>query len=116
MVNSKKVNNRNLILFFEDRERLRKKNNNFFPLQDSRLINIVALAYINKKRLSVKDLMSLSELGSPASIHQRMKTLISSNYIELQITDDNRRFQVAPSRKLLDYFDSLGKVIISNIN
>jgi hypothetical protein len=79
--------------------------------RDERLLDIVALAYVRKERLSVKDLMSKSELGSPAVIHQRMKFLVVDKLIELQDTEDIRRYQVAPTERLLTYFDALGKTI-----
>ena len=77
------------------------------------LLDLVALAYARKERLSVKDLMSKSELGSPAVIHQRMKFLVADKLIELQDTEDIRRYQVAPTERSLTYFDALGKIIKS---
>ena len=79
--------------------------------RDEGLFDIVALTYAQKERLSVKDLMSKSELGSPAVIHLRMKSLVDDKLIELQDTEDIRRYQVAPTEKLLNYFDALEKTI-----
>jgi hypothetical protein len=105
----------NYINFFVTRDQILKKNNDYFSINDTRLINIVSLAFFQETRLSVVDLMKLKELGSPQTIHNRIKELVSTNWIELQTTDDNRRYQVSPSKKLLNYFDTLGKVISSNL-
>jgi hypothetical protein len=107
-------NHINLIKFFDSRDKILKENTDFFSIDDTRLITIVALSYFQETRLSVVDLMELNELGSRQTIHKRMKMLISTNWIELKSTDDNRRFQLSPSKKLLNYFDRLGKVISSN--
>ena len=103
-----------LIKFFDSRDQILKKNTDFFSIYDTRLITIVALSYFQETKLSVVDLMELNELGSRQTIHKRMKGLIFANWIELQSTDDKRRFQVSPSKKLLNYFDMLGKSISSN--
>ena len=114
MKNNKKDNYINLINFFVIRDQILKKDNEYFPINDTRLINIISLAFFQETRLSVVDLMKLKELGSPQTIHNRIKALVSTNWIELQSTDDNRRYQVSPSKKLLNYFDTLGKIINSN--
>lgn len=108
---SHSVSKKFMLEFVTQRTALRQKKLTGLAPRDERLLDIVALAYVRKERLSVKDLMSKSELGSPAVIHQRMKFLIADKLIKLQDTEDTRRYQVAPTEKLLDYFDALGKAI-----
>jgi hypothetical protein len=100
-----------MLEFVLQRAAVRQKKLTDLTPRDERLLNIVALAYAQKERLSVNDLMSKSELGSPSVIHQRMKSLVAYELIELQDTEDIRRYQVAPTEKLLNYFDALGKAI-----
>jgi hypothetical protein len=100
-----------MLEFVIQRDAIRKKKLTELTPRDERLLDIVALAYVQKERLSVKDLMSKSELGSPAVIHLRMKSLVADKLIELQDTEDIRRYQVAPTERLLSYFDALGKTI-----
>jgi len=100
-----------MLEFVIQRDAVRQKKLTNLTPRDERLLDIVALAYAQKERLSVKDLMSKSELGSPAVIHLRMKSLVADKLIELQDTEDIRRYQVAPTEKLLNYFDILGKTI-----
>lgn len=102
-----------MLEFVIHRDVVRQKKLAALSPRDERLLDIVALAYVRKERLSVKDLMSKSELGSPAVIHQRMKFLVVDKLIELQDTEDIRRYQVAPTERLLTYFDALGKTIKS---
>ena len=108
---SQSVSKKFMLEFVTQRAAVRQKKLTGLAPRDERLLDIVALAYVRKERLSVKDLMSKSELGSPAVIHQRMKFLIADKLIELQDTEDTRRYQVAPTEKLLNYFDALGKAI-----
>lgn len=100
-----------MLEFVIQRDAIRQKKLTELTPRDERLLDIVALAYVQKERLSVKDLMSKSELGSPAVIHLRMKSLVAEKLIELQDTEDTRRYQVAPTKRLLSYFDVLGKTI-----
>lgn len=100
-----------MLEFVIQRDAVRQKKLTGLTPRDERLLDIVALAYAQKERLSVKDLMSKSELGSPAVIHLRMKSLVAEKLIELQDTEDTRRYQVAPTERLLSYFDVLGKTI-----
>ena len=102
-----------MLEFVIHRDAVRRKKLTALSPRDERLLDIVALAYVRKERLSVKDLMSKSELGSPAVIHQKMKFLVADELIELQDTEDIRRYQVAPTERLLTYFDALGKTIKS---
>jgi hypothetical protein len=102
-----------MLEFVIHRDAVRRKKLTALSPRDERLLDIVALAYARKERLSVKDLMSKSELGSPAVIHQRMKFLVADKLIELQDTEDIRRYQVAPTERSLTYFDALGKIIKS---
>jgi len=102
-----------MLEFVIHRDAVRQKKLTALSPRDERLLDILALAYVRKERLSVKDLMSKSELGSPAVIHQRMKFLVADELIELQDTEDIRRYQVAPTERLLTYFGALGKTIKS---
>ena len=96
------------------RQILRQKNLGYLTAKDEKLLDAVALTYAKNERLSVKDFMSKSALGSPAVIHRQIKFLKSMNLIAYSSTEDARRYQVVPSEKLLKYFDALGKAILLN--
>ena len=103
--------NRAMLDFTEQHLLVRRKNFAQLDEKDERILNAVALAYVRKDRLSVKDLMTQRVLGSPATIHARIKFLRSKDLIEYKSTEDARRYQIVPSEKLLRYFDELGLAI-----
>ncbi len=106
---SKKINV--MLEFICQHLNIRNKKFQYFTAKDERLLVILTTAYMKKERLSVKDLMSKSELGSPSKIHEQIKFLKSKNLIKYKATDDARRYQLVPSEKLLRYFDDLGNAI-----
>lgn len=76
------------------------------PLEE-RLLALVANASQAQARLSVRDLMAKSELGSPATIHTRLKSMRGKGWVVLADTDDARRKQIELTPEALRYFDSL---------
>lgn len=102
-----------MLEFAIQHETIRQKKYAQLSAKFEKILEVVALAYVRQERLSVKDLMSKAELGSPAVIHVRMKALIAAQWIELHDTEDPRRYQVTPSEKMLTYFDALGRAIKS---
>jgi hypothetical protein len=64
---------------------------------EERLFRHVALAYYEGENLSVRTLMARRHLGSPATIHTRLKTLRASGWVMLADTADSRRKQVLPT-------------------
>jgi hypothetical protein len=75
------------------------------------MLEYIAMQNHQGMRLSVKDLMHVKPLGSPATLHARIKMLQEHGWIELQDTDDRRRKQVAISASAALYFDQLGKAL-----
>jgi hypothetical protein len=61
---------------------------------EERLFQHVALAQYRGEILSVRALMALRQLGAPATIHTRLKTLRASGWVTLADTVDSRRKQV----------------------
>lgn len=100
-----------MLSFAIKRMMIRAEGYNYITPNDEHLLDTIALAYVNNERLSVKDLMNIAELGSPAHIHQRIQYLRSVNLIQYSKTDDKRRYQVEPTAELLKYFDKLGKAM-----
>ena len=75
------------------------------------ILEYVAVKNYQQFRLSVKDLMSVRSLGSPAAIHARLKVLRDYGWIKLEDTSDRRRKQVVLSASAMLYFDRLGSAI-----
>lgn len=63
------------------------------PLEE-RILTAVALANAHEERLCVRDLMARQELGAPATIHTRLKSMREKGWVMLTDTEDARRKQV----------------------
>lgn len=81
------------------------------PLEES-ILTTIALAGYKGDRLSVRDMMTKSEHGSPATVHGRLVSLREKGWIELQETDDARRKQVALTDAALRHFDRLSRCML----
>ena len=64
-------------------------------------------AISNKKKFVVGDILSLSQLGSQATLHKRLHGLIDDGYIILKSTDDGRVKQIQLTKKSDKYFANL---------
>ncbi|MDB5839508.1 MAG: hypothetical protein JWQ23_1460 [Herminiimonas sp.] len=82
------------------------------PLEE-RILARVARAGQDQERLSVRDMMSKSELGSPAMLHGRLKSMREKGWIMLSDTEDTRRKQIELTQAALLHFDKLSKCLIS---
>lgn len=81
------------------------------PLEE-RILSLVARRVQEASRLSVRDIMSIDSLGSPATIHGRLKSMRAKGWIELADTDDARRKQVALTSAALRHFDMLSTCMV----
>ena len=76
------------------------------------LLDHIALALSQNTDLFVKDLITLSTIGSLATLHSRLKSLVVRGYIRL-ITDDddNRKKHVVLTAKAHKYYENLSRLI-----
>jgi DNA-binding MarR family transcriptional regulator len=76
------------------------------------LLDHIALALSQNTDLFVKDLITLSTIGSLATLHSRLKSLVVLGYIRL-ITDDddNRKKHVVLTVKAQKYYENLSRLI-----
>ncbi len=84
------------------------------PLE-ARILELVAYARQTQERLSVKDLMGRSELGSPAMLHGRLKSMREKGWILLAETEDARRKQLELTQAALLHFDKLSKCMVQAV-
>lgn len=80
------------------------------PLEE-KMLEIIADAYVTKSRLSVKDLINKSELGSPAMLHGRLHSMREKGWIALAPTEDARRKQLELTPASLQYFEKLSQLM-----
>lgn len=81
------------------------------PLEE-RLLELIASARQKQERLSVRDVMAKSELGAPATLHTRLKSMRAKGWILLTQTEDARRKQVELTAAALLHFDKLSKCLL----
>jgi DNA-binding MarR family transcriptional regulator len=81
------------------------------PLEE-RMLESVARAALARERLSVRDMMGRSELGSPAMLHARLKSMRAKGWIRLADTEDTRRKQIELTAAALKHFDRLSECLV----
>lgn len=81
------------------------------PLEE-RILGFVARAGQRQERLSVRDMMAKDELGAPATIHSRLKSMREKGWITLADTEDARRKQVQLTQAALQHFDKLSRAML----
>lgn len=81
------------------------------PLEE-RILTLVARAGQEQERLSVRDMMAKEEFGSPATVHNRLKSMRRKGWIMLSDTEDNRRKQIELTQAALQHFDKLSKCLM----
>ena len=81
------------------------------PLEE-RMLAGVARAMRAGERLSVRDMMGKDELGAPATIHGRLKSMREKGWIVLADTEDARRKQVELSDAALRHFAHLSRALV----
>ncbi|HZW13543.1 MAG TPA: winged helix-turn-helix domain-containing protein [Noviherbaspirillum sp.] len=81
------------------------------PLEE-RILALIARASQQQERLSVRDMMAKDELGAPATIHSRLKSMREKGWIMLTDTEDTRRKQIELTQAALLHFDKLSKCLV----
>jgi DNA-binding MarR family transcriptional regulator len=81
------------------------------PLEE-RILAWIARSAHTGERLCVRDMMDKHELGAPATIHSRLKSMRAKGWIALADTDDGRRKQLEVSERALRHFAQLSKAMV----
>ena len=77
------------------------------PIEE-RLLSYIAIASLRQQDVLVGDLISMSKLGSQATLHGRVKNLVAMDYVKLiESEEDGRKKFVVPTSKAEKYFDKL---------
>ena len=84
------------------------------PLEE-RLLEQIANAGTRQERLCVRDLMAQRELGSPATIYTRLKSMRQKGWVLLADTEDARRKQIELSPDAHKHFEKLSECIIEAV-
>ena len=79
-------------------------------IEKSLLDRIVHAAHA-KQAVLVGDLISLSELGSQATLHGRLKNLTAMGYIKMVSNDDGRKKEVLPTKLAIKRYEDISKCL-----
>ena len=75
------------------------------------LLSKIVLASVAKQSILVGDLISLSDLGSQATLHGRVKNLNAMGYIKMAANEDGRKKQVLPTKMALKRYEDISKCL-----
>jgi DNA-binding MarR family transcriptional regulator len=75
------------------------------------LLDKIVLSFYSKETILVGDLISMSDLGSQATLHGRLKNLSVMGYIKMATNADGRKKEVVPSKAALKRYDEISKCI-----
>ena len=66
---------------------------------------------LNKSKFVVGDILTLSHLGSQATLHKRLHSLVDDGYLKLKPTADGRVKQIELTKKTNKYFADLSQAL-----
>lgn len=75
------------------------------------LLDKIILSFDSKQSILVGDLISLSELGSQATLHGRLKNLSAMGYIKMAANEDGRKKEVIPSKIAIKRYEEISKCL-----
>ena len=75
------------------------------------LLNKIVLASFTKNSVLVGDLIYLSDVGSQATLHGRLKNLSAMGYIKMAPNEDGRKKQVLPTKIALKRYEEISKCL-----
>ena len=75
------------------------------------LLDKIVLASFAKKTILVGDLISLSELGSQATLHGRLKNLNAMGHIKMAANVDGRKKEVVPTKLAFKRYEEISKCL-----
>ena len=75
------------------------------------LLDKIGTAAQAQQVVLVGDLISLSELGSQATLHGRLKNLAAMGYVKMASNDDGRKKEVLPTKMALKRYEELSKCL-----
>ena len=79
---------------------------------EEQLLDYIALAYVQDRELLVGDLIALSQFGSQATLHGRLKNLVAMGYVKLvENKADGRKKQVIPTSKADKHYEKLSSYL-----
>ncbi|MBU3638184.1 hypothetical protein [Polynucleobacter sp. AP-RePozz3-80-G7] len=81
------------------------------PLSKDILEYISKNIILNESKLVVGDILTLNRLGSQATLHKRLHSLVDDGYITLKPTNDGRVKRIELTKKADKYFSDLSRAL-----
>jgi hypothetical protein len=81
-----------------------------FPVLDNvekELLDELSISWKAGQHMLVSDAIALAQIGSPATLHARLKNLRREGMIEYMTDDDARKKYIQPTDKALKYFSQI---------
>ena len=75
------------------------------------LLDKIVLSFHAKQANLVGDLISISELGSQATLHGHLKSLSAMGYIKMAVNEDGRKKEVVPTKIALKRYEEISKCL-----
>lgn len=75
------------------------------------LLNKIVLSAHQDQIILVGDLISLTDLGSQATLHGRLKNLRAMGYIEMTVDEDGRKKHVVPTKLAMKRYEEISKCL-----
>jgi hypothetical protein len=75
------------------------------------LLMLIGKAHYAKQPLTVSDVLALTKLASPATLHGRLKELRNWGFVEIVTGADNRFKFLKPSALANDYFNAVARCL-----
>ena len=78
------------------------------------LLSAIAVADFQNQPLTISQIMAMTHLASPGTIHRRVESLRQKGLIDLVYKNGNRRTKyIIPTQSANDYFEKMGDLLIS---
>lgn len=66
---------------------------------------------LNETQFTIKDILALERLGSQATLHKRLHSLVDEGYLKLKPTNDGRVKQIEITNKAKKHFADLSQAL-----
>jgi DNA-binding MarR family transcriptional regulator len=77
-----------------------------------KILERIVILNAKDESIMVSDVLAYSDIGSYATLHKKLKTLIELGYIDVvRVEDEHRVKYLVPSKKSEKVFATLGKLI-----
>lgn len=79
-----------------------------------KLLEIISIeAALHQRHFTVNELLAMKDIGSQASIHKKLHSLVQDGYITLETQEDARVKRALPTKQANKFFSEINKLFVS---